>query len=119
MFDIVVSGGFVVDGTGAPGRNADYLDLLDELRPAVNVATLVPNGNLRIAAVDDVARPAMASETRDMARLLEAALDAGAFGLSTGLEYPPEHHASEEEIIELHTYGFGLPAGPGRGRPCR
>ncbi len=23
MFDIVVSGGFVVDGTGAPGRNAD------------------------------------------------------------------------------------------------
>lgn len=67
----------------------------------MNVATLVPNGNLRIAAVDDVARPAMASETRDMARLLEAALDAGAFGLSTGLEYPPEHHASEEEIIEL------------------
>ena len=83
------------------GSLGDYLDLLDELRPAVNVATLVPNGNLRIAAVDDVARPAMASETRDMARLLEAALDAGAFGLSTGLEYPPEHHASEEEIIEL------------------
>ena len=67
----------------------------------MNVATLVPNGNLRIAAVDDVARRAMASETRDMARLLEAALDAGAFGLSTGLEYLPEHHASEEEIIEL------------------
>ena len=83
------------------GSLGDYLDLLDEFRPAVNVATLAPNGNLRIAAVDDVARPAMASETRDMARLLEAALDAGAFGLSTGLEYPPEHHASEEEIIEL------------------
>jgi len=31
----------------------DYLDLLDRLRPVVNVATPVPNGNLRIAAVDD------------------------------------------------------------------
>ena len=52
-------------------------------------------------AVDDVTRPEMASETRDMVRLLEAALDAGDFGLSAGLKYPPEHHESEEEIIEL------------------
>ena len=36
-----------------------------------------------------------------MARDLEAALDEGALGLSSGLEYPAEHHASREEIAAL------------------
>ena len=79
----------------------EYLERLDEIRPAVNVATLVPNGNLRLAAVADVSRPATNPEIREMTKLLEEGLDAGAFGLSTGLEYPPEHHASEAEIVAL------------------
>ena len=78
-----------------------YLARLDEAGPAVNVATLVPNGNLRLAAVEDVRRPADAGETARMVRLLEQGLDAGAFGFSTGLEYPAERAASEEELIEL------------------
>ena len=78
-----------------------YLARLEEAQTAVNVATLVPNGNLRLAAVSDVGRPATPDETNHMARLLEAGLDAGAFGFSTGLEYPPERQASEAEIIEL------------------
>ena len=78
-----------------------YLARLEEAAPAVNVATLVPNGNLRLAVVDDVRRPATAGETALMARLLEEGFDAGAFGFSTGLEYPAEREASEEELIEL------------------
>ena len=78
-----------------------YLARLDEAAPAVNVATLVPNGNLRLSVVDDVSQPATADETARMVRLLEQALDAGAFGFSTGLEYPAEREASEEELIEL------------------
>ena len=78
-----------------------YLARLEEAGPAVNVATLVPNGNLRLAAVGDVRRPAGAGETARMVRLLEEGLDAGAFGFSTGLEYPAERAASEEELIEL------------------
>ena len=74
---------------------------MEEAGPAVNVATLVPNGNLRLAAVGDMTRPATADETAQMARLLEEGLDSGAFGFSTGLEYPAEREASEEEIIEL------------------
>ena len=68
-----------------------YLARLEEAGPAVNVATLVPNGNLRLAAVDDVRRPATAEEAARMARLLEEGLDAGAFGFSTGtpLDGPP------------------------------
>ena len=78
-----------------------YLTKLEEAQPAVNVATLVPNGNLRLAVVEDVGRPATHDETKKMLRLLEAGLDEGAFGFSTGLEYPPERNASETEIIEL------------------
>ena len=83
------------------GTMEGYLARLEEAAPAVNVATLVPNGNLRLAVVDDVTRPATAGETVRMAKLLEEGLDAGAFGFSTGLEYPAERETSEEELIEL------------------
>ena len=78
-----------------------YLARLEETGPAVNVATLVPNGNLRLAVVGDVRQPATGEEIARMARLLEQSLDAGAMGFSTGLEYPAERGASEEEITEL------------------
>jgi N-acyl-D-aspartate/D-glutamate deacylase len=65
-----------------------YLARLEEAQTAINVATLVPNGNFRLAAVSDVGRSATPDETRHAARLSEAGLDAGAFGFSTGLEYP-------------------------------
>ena len=78
-----------------------YLARLASTGPAVNVATLVANGNLRLAVVEDVRRAATRDETVRMGRLLEEGLDAGAFGFSTGLEYPAERGASEEELVEL------------------
>ena len=78
-----------------------YLSRLEGAHPAVNVATLVANGNLRLASVNDISAPATSDETESMVSLLEAGLDEGAFGFSTGLEYPPERHASEAEIIAL------------------
>ena len=88
---------FPIDWTTMEG----YLSRLEEGLPAVNVATLVPNGNLRLAAVEDVGRAATDSEIARMAQLLARSLDAGAFGLSTGLEYPAERAATEKEVIEL------------------
>jgi N-acyl-D-aspartate/D-glutamate deacylase len=78
-----------------------YLDTLGDARPAINVATLVPYGNLRLLAVKDVTRPAEPNELRAMERLLKIALDDGAVGLSTGLEYPAEHAAGRAEIDAL------------------
>ena len=80
---------------------AGYLDALDAARPAVNVAALVPLGNLRLLALDDVARPADSVGIARLARLLDAALDDGAIGLSSGLEYPAEHAAGAAEIHAL------------------
>src|SRR4029079_1864453 len=73
----------------------------DKASPAINVATLVPNGQLRLATVGLEARPARADEVGRMRHLLRQGLEEGAFGYSTGLEYATEVGASEEEVCEL------------------
>lgn len=79
----------------------EYFDRLAEARPAVNVVTLVPNGQLRLATVGVADRPANTDDLARMSRLLVEGLEAGAFGYSTGLEYGTECGASEAEVTEL------------------
>ena len=80
---------------------AQYLDALRALRPSVNIAHFVGHGALRIAAMGFEARPPDAAEQRTMERLLGEAMDAGAFGFSTGLVYPPSSYAEAGELIAL------------------
>ncbi len=80
---------------------SEYLEALDTSRPAVNVASLVPNGNLRIAVMGFEERPASPEETEQMKCLLEEGLEAGAFGYSTGLESSWERMASHRETVDL------------------
>ena len=80
---------------------AQYLDRLEVARPAINVATLVPNGNLRLVVAEDLDGPSSPREVISMGRLLEESLEAGAFGYSTGLEYAAESACSEEETAQL------------------
>lgn len=83
------------------GTAAGYFERLEEARPAVNVLSLVPNGQLRLAVVGLEDRPATAEELREMTSLLEESLEQGAWGFSTGLEYAQERGAPEEELISL------------------
>ena len=78
----------------------EYLDRFDG-HAAVNVAMLAPHGNLRAAVLglDDL--PATAAELAQMQRLLDRAMDEGAFGLSTGLSYAPCSFADTRELIAL------------------
>ncbi len=78
-----------------------YLDALDAARPAVNVAVLVAHGTLRLDAMADPGRASTADQQAHMARRLDEALELGAVGLSTGLEYPIEGTATVEEIARL------------------
>ena len=80
---------------------AGYLARMEAARPAVNVLALVPNGQLRLACVAEPQRPATADERAAMRRALDQALDEGAFGFSTGLEYAQEHAATEDEVTDL------------------
>ena len=80
---------------------ADYLTALENAQPAVNVLTLVPNGQLRQAVTGIKDGKAAPDKLAAMIRLLDEGLDAGAFGFSTGLEYPLEQGADRNEIVSL------------------
>jgi N-acyl-D-amino-acid deacylase len=79
----------------------EYFDVLEAAKPAVNVLSLVPNGQLRIATMGVVDRAADSRELAEMEALLRESLDAGAWGYSTGLEYAQEQGAGEEELTAL------------------
>jgi N-acyl-D-amino-acid deacylase len=79
----------------------EYFDRLEAARPAVNVVSLVPNGQLRLSTVGLADRPAESNEAAAMADLLRESLDEGAWGYSTGLEYAQEAAATEDEVTGL------------------
>ena len=78
-----------------------YFERLQAARPAVNVLSLVPNGQLRLATLGLADRPADAWRARRDEALLAESLAEGAWGYSTGLEYAQEAGATEEEVAEL------------------
>jgi N-acyl-D-amino-acid deacylase len=78
-----------------------YLQALDGGGLAINVASLAGHGALRIAAMGMEERAPSASEQALMEELLAEAMAAGAFGLSTGLVYPPGCFARTDEIVAL------------------
>lgn len=77
----------------------DYTSYLDGA--AVNVAPLVAHGALRNATMGLEPRPATPQELAHMEHLLTEALDEGAVGMSSGLQYLPGSWASHEEIRSL------------------
>ena len=79
----------------------DYFGQLEAAQPAVNVMALVPNGQLRLGHVGVRAGPATPDELASMSWSLDAALDAGAAGYSTGLEYAQESGAPAAEVTVL------------------
>ncbi|WEK62401.1 MAG: family 20 glycosylhydrolase [Candidatus Microbacterium colombiense] len=85
----------------APWRTLD--DLLDVIDAATvgNVAMLVPQGNLRMMVVGHENRPASSVEITAMCDLLGSAMDAGAFGMSSGLTYTPGMYAATDELEAL------------------
>jgi len=78
-----------------------YLQTLHRGGLAINVGSLAGHAALRMAAMGLAGRTPTPSELDRMKGLLVEAMEAGAFGLSTGLVYPPGCFASTEEIIAL------------------
>lgn len=68
---------------------------------ATNVACLVGHSSLRVAAMEDIARPASPGERARMRGLCREALEAGAIGLSSGLFYQPARPSPWDEVAEL------------------
>ncbi len=79
---------------------ADYLACF-ERQSAINVACLIPNGNLRMEVMGLQTRPPTTDELARMGRMVREAMEQGAVGLSTGLDYIPSRYATTEELIAL------------------
>jgi N-acyl-D-amino-acid deacylase len=79
----------------------EYVEALKAKPAATNCALLVGHSMLRVQTMDDVGRPATASQIKNMREMVDEALAAGAIGLSTGLYYEPAHAAPTEEVIEI------------------
>ncbi|MBI3939102.1 MAG: D-aminoacylase [Betaproteobacteria bacterium] len=80
---------------------AGYFSRLERQGVAVNVATLIGHGTLRNAVLGFDKRAPAAGELRTMQALLQQGMEQGAFGISTGLCYPPGVFAGTDEIVEL------------------
>ena len=78
-----------------------FLDRLDRTPSTVNVATMVGHGTVRGLVVGSEDRPATAAEVSRMRGLVRTALDQGAVGLSSGLEYTPGSFADTDALVEL------------------
>ncbi len=80
---------------------ADYIAELQSNGTLTNAALLVGHTTLRQRAMPTTDRAATPAETAAMQVELEKALGEGAFGLSTGLDYPPAVASSTEEVKAL------------------
>ncbi|HJZ54631.1 MAG TPA: D-aminoacylase [Gemmataceae bacterium] len=78
----------------------EYLSLFDR-RAAINVACLVPNGNVRMEVMGLDTRAPTADELARMRRLVRDGMEEGAVGLSSGLDYIPSLYADAAELAAL------------------
>ena len=86
---------------GSPSSLADYFGKLNG-KIAVNVGAFIGHATVREEILKkDYKRAATAAEIAAMAKLVEQAMQEGAFGLSSGLEYDVGFMATTEEMIDL------------------
>lgn len=82
-------------------RIGDFLDDFSKRKFSVNIATMIGLGTIRefVIGLDD--RKATSDEIYKMQLEVIRAIEEGAIGISTGLEYTPGSFSSTEELIEL------------------
>jgi len=75
-----------------------YYTKLETNHPGVNVAQLLPHGTLRAKVIGQSRRRPTEKELSRMRELARGAMEAGAWGMSTGLQYVPGSFADVEEL---------------------
>ena len=91
---------------GYPPMPADWLSVADFIGKfdgsvAINVAYILGNSPVRIWGVGWNDRPATPDEMANMKSVVREAMEEGAWGLSTGLDYPPGAYADTDELVAL------------------
>lgn len=84
------------------GSFKDFIEWLKRNGISVNHVPLVGHNTIRAQVMgQDWKREPTEAELEMMKTHVREAMEAGAFGLSTGLDYAPGTHASFEELVEL------------------
>ena len=79
----------------------EYFQHFERTKSAINLGTFVGAGGVRNYVIGTVNRPASPAELEQMRQLVAQAMQDGAMGISTALEYVPDTFASTDEIVEL------------------
>ncbi|GAB7025513.1 N-acyl-D-amino-acid deacylase family protein [Geotalea toluenoxydans] len=80
---------------------ASWSEAVERPGIGINVAPLVGHASLRMAAMGMESRPPTPAELEQIQVTLKIALQQGAWGMSTGLIYPPGSYADTDELIAL------------------
>jgi N-acyl-D-aspartate/D-glutamate deacylase len=80
---------------------AEYLHYLETVGPPLNIVPLAAHGAIRCAVKGTEPGVARREDLAAMGGLVQEALNAGAFGLSAGLIYPPGMWADTDELAAL------------------
>lgn len=86
---------------GSPLPITATFSALEAAPASVNFGTFVGHGSIRAKVVGEDDRPPTENELERMRDEVRKAMEAGAYGLSSGLIYPPGRFATTEEVIEL------------------
>lgn len=96
-------------GEATWSTTAELYEAIDHLGSVTNICPLVGHGSVRQAVMGPSSRGAEPGDVRRMQALVNEALEAGAFGMSTGLIYAPGVYATADELTQIATV-----LGPGR-----
>lgn len=78
-----------------------FLDFLESTGTGTNFGCLAGHGSIRLAVMGYSSKKASIEELEKMRNLTKQAIKQGAFGMSTGLIYPPGSYADADEIIYI------------------
>lgn len=85
----------------SPVHFKDYFHSVDETGIALNMGVLIGHNAVRGEVMGNDARAPTSQEQAQMEALVKKAMDAGAFGLSTGLIYLPGTYSETDEVVSL------------------
>ena len=87
----------------SPNREdlSGYMREVDEKKPGPNIALFVGQGTVRDLAGVGMGTEVSPEQMQKMADLVEGAMAAGCFGMTTGLEYEPGRFGKLDELIAL------------------
>ena len=86
---------------GGPVDVAKFLSSVETNGAGVNILALAPHGSIRSKVMGGERRAPTSEELERMKTLLAQAMRDGAWGMSTGLIYPPGSYAGTDELIAL------------------